>query len=1220
MRLKNITLHGFKSFANRTEIPLGPGITAIVGPNGCGKSNVSDGVRWILGEHNVRHLRGENILDVIFKGSGSAKPSGLAEVKLLIDNDDHALSLEQTEVSIARRVYRSGESDFLINNVPCRLKDIRNLFLGTGLGSNGYAVIEREMVDAVLSDRDEQRRVYFEEAAGVSRYKHQRREAVRKLEATEQDLTRIADIVREIDREVRSLARQVGKARRHQRLIDEIRTLEVDRALRQWAELQRLHDSCTSERDVWADHRARLSGDLSRRETELETRRIELLERERLLDESRREREGLLAEQSTAREEVSVLATRIQGWEQKEAELARRIREEAERETDLRARIESSAPERARLEADLASQQEAVEVASEAFREAEERLREARAEAGRKAQLQTEQLLARARDTKELESLDGMIAQHEVRRAALQVHHDGLAEKVRELDEGLRRAEAEAHGRAGSLAEIGRLEEEAEATLAALTAEREELRRRREDLACRRASIESRLSLLREQRARHEGFDLGVRHILEGRGELRGIHGVVGDLLVPSAGLADAQAESLLADAVQWIVVEDERSALEAIESLRSQGHGGVTFFPLKENRERFPSSPARWKGAAPIEGSADLQPLIRFLLGRLQPERSREEARRAARSADPALRYLSPEGEIFSGEGWIRVPGGRGPDREIVERMREIPRLEESLTRIAEDEADTAGRHESSETEWKALEERIRGLGARRASQEEEHRRLERERSERAVERGLLLEERERVSAELLGIGRQIDSLGADRRRLETRLGDAAASGRDADEIHRQAEHQSEECGAARDGALENLSRVRTESLRVENAWRELVNVASRDREEADRLAASLEEWGEEGGSTAAQREAAEKKRADLGERGREIDVRLLQIEKLLDERRGERDSIQTALAEQDHELRELRRNLDGLSERLHSDQVREVEIRSEMEKLRERIYQEFKCDIAEEAEKRAAAESEAAAEETGPDAGRSGEGDTEAGGQDADELERIAGLRQKLLALGPVNFVAAEEYSTQKERLLFHRRQQEDLLKARSDLLQAIQRINETAGSMFRETFEKARGHFRSTFEFLFPGGEADVTLAGDDPLEAGIEITARPRGKKLEAIRLLSTGERALTAIALLFGLYLVKPSPFCVLDELDAPLDDANIRRFVTLLRHFSERTQFVVITHNKRTMEAADRLYGVTMQQVGVSKIVSVRLGEGEGMLEPIITEAGVASSTAAGEA
>lgn len=1199
MRLKSISLHGFKSFNSRTEIPLSEGITAIVGPNGCGKSNVSDAIRWVLGEGNIRNIRGESILDVIFKGAGSTKPSGFAEVNLLIDNEDHVLSLENDEVSVARRVYRSGDSDFLINNLPCRLKDIRNLFLGTGLGSQGYSVIEREMVDAVLSDRDDRRRLFFEEAAGISRYKIQRKEATRKLDATEQDLLRIDDLVREIEREVRRLARQVGKARKHQRLHDQIRDLEVELALRQWADLELRRAACASERDVGSGAQEKLEGDLVRMEAELETCKLHLTERERLLDGSRDRREALVNEQSTAREEVSVLTTQIRGWERQEQELARRISEETERAESLRERIKDTEPEAAKISEDLDRRRAQVETSERDFSVAEGGLREAREAVAETAQIQMEHLVARTKEGKELEAVSAQITQIEARNVGVTAHRERLVENADELGSRVEKHESELKTLSRRLEEIGRTLLETTGSREGAQEERETLRQKREELARTRASLESRLDLLREQKTRREGFDEAVRSLLGRTDSVAGVRGVVGEMITAVPNLPSSTAEALLADAVQWVVVGDEAAAFAALDFLRATGLGGVTFFPLRENAERFAARPDHWGSEVPLSGEPDLDPLINYLLSSVRLCDSREEAVAAAHaSVDQSLRYLSPDGEMIASEGWVRTPGRKGGDQEIIERMREIPRLEDSCSRLEAEERSTIERLSECEAEIARSLELISSFEQQRDELSERHRRFERELTEVRVERGLVSEEIARIAEELRENEQQIAEHKRRHDELERRLGVTGETEREADKRHQLAKVTEAEAEVRRDGALELLSGHRTEAVRLENMLQEIENAKARDREEVERLETALKQWAEEQHGAAQSRESAMSNRTGLERRVGEITEQLEEVARELDRRRSERDEKQTELAVHEQQVRERRSELNDLKERLHSDQVRELEIRSEMDRLSERVQQEFQVDLAEEArlheEERAAKPEDEREEEPEFD-------------EDKQRLQ-IAELRQTLLKLGPVNFLAADEYAQQKERLLFHRQQQKDLMKARQDLLDAIAQINETAGRMFKETFDLARVKFQEVFQSLFPGGEADLALIGDDPLEGSIEIKARPRSKKLEAIRLLSTGERSLTAIALLFGIYLVKPSPFCILDELDAPLDDANIDRFIMLLRHFSEGTQFVVITHNKRTMEAADRLYGVTMQEAGISKIVSVQLSDADWEMSPEAAE------------
>ncbi len=1099
MHLKSIMLHGFKSFCNRTEIPLGAGITSIVGPNGCGKSNVSDAIRWVLGEANVRNLRGENLVDVIFKGSGTAKPSGFAEVSLLVDNEDRALPLDHAEISIARRVFRSGDSEFLINHIPCRLKDIRNLFLGTGLGSSGYSVIERQMVDDVLSDHDEQRRIFFEEAAGISRYKLQRKDALRKLDATEQDLIRIDDIVREIEREVRSLARQVGKARKHERLVGQIRDLEVHLALRQWAELEAARTSYTSERDHWSGQRERLAADLARREAELEKRKLRLLERERVLDEVRKLREDLLSEQSSNREEASVLAARIQSWEQKEIELSRRIEEESVREAGLRGRIEASAFRSAtgswRSARDTRGQVDAADVV---FQEAERTLRAARETSAGAAQLRMDHLLVRTKDDKDLESIGQQEEQHALRRNFVVSHRDGLVQKAQDLAGSMAVQEEELSRISGRLAELDGSLSSLEQTRVTAEADREQLRQQREDLARRRASLESRLNLLREQKSRHEGFDAAIHFLLEKRGSVAGIHGVVGELIAASGSLSETTAEALLSEAIQWVVVEDGETAIRTLDLLRAAGRGGVTLFPLRENAARDFGPGYDWPGGPPLSGAPELAPLIRFLESRVRPAESLDAARDAARSGSgPSLRHLTPEGDVFATEGWIRAAGGRDVDRDIIERMREIPRLEEACERISGEEAAARTRLAAREEEIAAGTEAIRRETADRATLDVRRNRCERELSERRVERGLLLEESERTASELASLDERIARLEAERVEINRRLGLSESSGHEAEERFEQARAREEEASRNRDDAFAALSAARTEAVRIENALREIETGRERDREEADRLTGAIRLWGEERTESILLRTQASDARTGLEERAGAIEAALAEAERALELRRQERDEDSTLVAADEHAIREVRSELNGLQERLHDDQLRELEIRSEMERLRDRLMQEFRVDIAEEAGKQPKPEGAAAATQE----------ETQA--EIAAARKRIEELRRVQQTVGPVNFLASEEYARQKERLLFHRTQQEDLRNAKKDLLETIAKINDTAGQMFRETFDAARIHFQRTFEYLFPGGEADVRLVGEDALEAEIEIVARPSGKKLQIVRLLSTG---------------------------------------------------------------------------------------------------------------
>jgi chromosome segregation protein len=1278
--VEKLELFGFKSFATRTEVPFARGITAIVGPNGCGKSNISDALRWVLGEQSARVLRGERIQDVIFKGSGGAKPLGMAEVVLTVSNDDGSLPLEYTQVAVARRIFRSGESEFSINKVGCRLKDIRDLFSGTGLGSHGYAVIERDMIDQVLSDKDEARRFLFEEAAGIVRYKQRRKESERRLDGVEQDLTRIEDMIREIERGTRSLARQAGKVRRWRRLKEELDHHEVRAAWERW---RQLHDRSASSEGA---HRRRESErfDASARLTTLEARReaqrVRLMELGEALERARRALDLATREAMAAREETRVLGARAEAW--------------AGEERDLRGRLDRDGQRREQLGADLAAIGPRLESLCTELEEAERRAREA---AGRRSEtdlalrelrgrLQSAQQLNldlnahRSAGRRGLEGTREKRAAAERRRLGLETHIEVFAVRAEQVRVDLAQAES-------SLAALELEREETTTQRAGIAEELDSLRHRRAELAGElstrdreRAALGSRLSVLLEQKERHAGFDAAVRHLLENRGEIAGFVGVVGEELRLRPG-AEAAGAGVLGPRVQWILVRDEEAALAAMDRLRGRGLGGVTLFPLVE------------AGADPAEGDSAVRDLfessegaVRFL-GRLASTAclagSMDEARRLANETGRAA--VTPDGDLVEGNRVFRLAGRDTQETEILQRELEIPQLsaavetaEAASAALRAEDARLAGNMKEHQDAARAAADRLSVLEDQRARGAESRTKLRTELAMLGEERTRLAHEREGLEIEVAQLAEEIGRIEIEVARAED---DAGRAHGDFDELARSAEEQE---------------RLRDERTR-EASDREMEAVRLRGLREA-----------EEGRRASLEREAGELARAlgdatqRLDERSRVAAEEALRAAALragldgLEEARAarERDAdsaregnqeCQDGIFALDAEVRSARETLDGLVAALHTEEVERLQVHGEAERIRERVLEDHAVDLATYEPKpdpvvrrrRRHAVPTGAGEAAGaPAGGESGDeaagyadtagggdaggldeealarldaaaaglddevdddvgDDEEADGGDGDEdtegvettssaearaggadepwtpqrrADRISELRRAMQLMGSLNFLAEEEYRASRERLNFHRQQVNDLRTAREDLLEAIRRINKTAGAMFEETFAVVQAHFLTTFDTLFPGGEASLSMSGDDPLEGEIEIAARPRGKKLESIRLLSSGERALTAIALLFAIYLAKPSPVCLLDEVDAPLDDANLDRFLSLVRHFSERTQFICITHNKKTMEMADRLFGVTMEEPGISRLVSVQL---EGRLPGLAGGAGV---------
>lgn len=585
MFVEKLELFGFKSFAARTEVPFARGITAIVGPNGCGKSNLSDALRWVLGEQNARTLRGERIQDVIFKGTRTAKPLGFAEVVLNVSNDDGVLPLEYTQVSVARRVFRSGESEFSINKVPCRLKDIRDLFAGTGLGSHGYSVIERGMIDDVLSDKDESRRFLFEEAAGITKYKQRRRESERRLEGVEQDLTRIEDMIREIERGVRSLARQAGKVRRWRRLKEELDHHEVRTAWDRWRSLREKSASSESLHAARERERGDAQTALTLLETRRETLRLNLLELATRLDEAARGSEAAGRAVLEAREEIRVLEARVESWTDEEQDLAGRLQRSRARREELEAELGTLRPRLEAALAVLAGAEESAAAAASRRAEADRELREARIRLQSAQQLTLDLSAAHSGTQRDLEVKRERREAAARRRGGLEAHLQAFVERETQVAGDLRACEE-------AVAELDR--ERLERNTARdrhaweLEGARETLsglQRRIGEGERARAALESRLAVLLEQRARHEGFDAAVRRMLDDRGAFPELAGVVGEEVRLRAG-SETVGRAVLGEQVPWVLVRDEEAAVSLMGRLREAGLGGVTLFPLRAGNQ----------------------------------------------------------------------------------------------------------------------------------------------------------------------------------------------------------------------------------------------------------------------------------------------------------------------------------------------------------------------------------------------------------------------------------------------------------------------------------------------------------------------------------------------------------------------------------------------------------------------------------------------------------
>ena len=1179
MRLESVALHGFKSFAEKTVLKATPGITAIVGPNGCGKSNISESVRWALGEQSAKSLRGQRMEDLIFHGSASRKPVGFAEVELTFSNDG-VLSVPWTEVAVSRRLYRTGESEYFLNKNLSRLRDILDLFAGTGANPRAYSVMDQDKLNHVLTAKPHERRVFIEEAAGIARYKQQRNETQGKLDAARQNLVRVRDVMDEVRRQLASLERQAKKAQQYKTLQTEKRDLGLALVAADYAGLagegERLAAELVRVRDGEQGLRTRLAS-LAAREArarealqESEHRLSDLRqavakvqgELERLLE--RREQMGVQIrelgdENVRLDEEVRATTERLSSIvsEREEVRLALRDAEQLAADRSRASAEFESAVERQRaalaLERDHAEalRLEQTRLAAERIdlmRSAGE-LREREAQLGRRAERLAAEL-AQART-----EADQLVSE----RAELTVVLNRAAAEFSSLEEERRRLDVEE-------ADETRRSIEAEARLADA----------RVALAARRSSFEA-LSEL--ERAR-EGYGAGVRAVFaeDRRVALPGVVGTVADLLEVPPGMERA-IEAVLGERLQWVVVERFEHARTAVAYLRDHGLGSATFLPLEHLPVADGPGPddngVRWVTRSV---SANAPHLVHHLLAQVAIVDHLDEAEALWRRNGVVATYVTPRGEVLGPTG--RLHGGENrasaaAEHSLLARKRQLRDLEGEVQRLSavvdagQTEVTTLG------ASVVALREQSAGLGRSVQARLAERLAGEKDLERAAQEHERVLRHLETISAESQQVAREAEETGATLARLTQRI----AVARDAEEAIEGAAARVREAieGAQADetalGAELTACRVDLASVteRVEALGRELPRLDEIGRDLAQRLAQA----GQRQTQLAERRAwlADERERTDLA--AREVAVERDRTDAAARQATEEHDGLTSELRAVEHDSRGAESELGRLVASAHEIDIHSTECRVHREELGQEAWRVYGVD--------------APALLARHDPVRDLDG----------VRDRVADLEERLAAIGPVNLVADDEYRELDERLTFLRTQHDDLTASIKDLEKALRGMTRTAQDRFVQAFDEINLHFGRLFERLFEGGRAELRLVeaeeGGDPLDTGVELMAQPRGKRLQAVTLLSGGERALTGLALLFAIFYFRPSPFCVLDEVDAPLDDANIHRFLRVLRELTGQTQFLVITHNRKTMEAADVLYGVTMEEPGLSTLVSVNL-------------------------
>jgi chromosome segregation protein len=1181
--LKALELIGFKSFADKTRLEFPPGVTVVVGPNGSGKSNIVDAIKWVLGEQSVKSLRGKEMADVIFNGSASRRALNSAESTLTFDNKNHLLAIDAAEVHITRRVYRSGEGEYLINRQPCRLRDIRDLFAGTGVATEAYSVIEQGKVDVLLQSSPRERRLIFEEAAGISRFKAKKVEALRRLERVEQNLLRLSDIVDEVDNRVRTVRMQATKARKYKEYSDRLQALRTQVGASDWRrlsdqlakleqELKEAQDEnvlLSSQAETLETQAFALDSQISDSETEMRAtenrvgqNRERIAAHESSIEHERRRTRDLDEEVARYRRQLTSMSTRAVDLHQQiggieaslsqaegdHREVARRLAEEERHLTRLTAQVDEIRAENERRRASHLEQMRSASVLAS----------------------QTSALESRVVAAEAVRTRSGR------RLAELAATRESLAAELVELRQSAAALEAACEVKQMAL-------ESVQASLAEHRAQAVEAQQDLGHLRERSSGASERAAVLEELEKRLEGVSAGVKQVLvESRGAVTGplteIRGLVADLLRVSVDDAPL-VEIALGETAQCLVVASSTPWLDYLASAPELA-GRVGFVRLDPAAARNPLDSVDLydqlgvlrRADDLVECDAEFVPLARRLLGRTWIVESLAHAVTLSAGVGRGLNFITQAGEMLLADGMLYA-GPRHTTTGLISRRSELRVLARQIAdlasqinvqvdRCAQLDAQVAGEEREAQRlagEFREVSQQHSHQRSSLRAAEERQSQLDKQFVACEMELSSAETEFERATLSLAETREQLAQVESALADLETRLQEGASQASHLDQARQRFSREASVTKIEVVKSEQRLSHLRAQRSQLERDHQERGRALADGRSQ---LEVSLERLRDsERNILGAESELAElylRKESFAAEAARQL---------------AERDEWRQRKAEFTTEAQRVRGKIRKLEARLHAQDLAAGEVRHERTTLADRLREDYGIELAE-------LEHEPSAEEL----------------QERTDVEReITELRSKLNSIGGVNLDALAELDELEVRFNTLSGQHQDLSSAKASLEAIINKINADSRRLFADTLEVVREHFQGLFRKLFGGGHADIILdEGVDILDSGIEIIARPPGKEPRNISLLSGGEKTLTCVALLLAIFRSRPSPFCVLDEVDAALDEANIERFIGVLQEFLAWTQFIVVTHSKKTMTCASTLYGITMQESGISKRVSVR--------------------------
>lgn len=1181
MYLKSIEIQGFKSFANKLVFEFHNGITGIVGPNGSGKSNVADAVRWVLGEQRIRQLRGASMQDVIFSGTELRKPQGFAYVAITLDNSDHQLSIDYDEVTVSRRLYRSGESEYMINGSACRLKDINELFYDTGIGKEGYSIIGQGQIDKILSGKPEERRELFDEAAGIVKYKRRKAIAQKKLEDEKASLVRVSDILSELEKQVGPLERQSKAAREYLQLKEELKICDANQFLLDTEHIQGQLAETGKKKTL-------LEGDLeeSRKKSETVRQEYDQLETairqlEGAIEQERNRLNQVSMEKNTLEGRISVLKEQIHTEEMNEEHLKNRREVISQDLTTKEEQLVSYEKERTHLESQNTEGLERLEEAKKEVQNQEEEIRElealinaSKAEIIRCLNEKAELAARQQRYEAMLEQVN--LRRSEVSQKLLRFKSDESVQEERISQENERLSLVKKE-----LEEKQFAAQEAEDAMTEADKEVRRLNRRLNDTQQEYHMAHTRLESLRNLAERYDGYGNSIRRVMEVRDRIHGIHGVVADLIATRQSYETA-IETALGGSIQNIVTDSETTAKQLIEYLKKNKYGRATFLPLTSigNGQAFPKPEAlKEKGVIGlasdlVETKEEYHGLVRYLLGRVVVASDIDAAIALAKKYRYSLRIVTLEGELLS-PGGSMTGGAFKNSSNLLGRRREIEELEQACSlhlkqaEIMQTELSLA---EAMVQEKKDETQILKAAAQKLALEENTLRvtisRLEEKKDEIAESSLDLVREHGQLEIQVREISESRQNLSENTKKLESQSSEAEKRVGETSKL-------LENARIRRDGSSEILSGLQLSQASLSQKLDFIRENQQRIRMECKKLKeefAALESGSDDS------KEAVAKKEEEIRQIYAQIENSVHQTaayESAISHKTIQKEDT----ARKQRELFSVREEISARITELDKDMFR---LQSQEEKLSERLeagvsylWSEYEMTAAE-------------AQTLKKDTFVSLPG-----------LQRqIEELKARIRGLGSINVNAIEDYREVSERYNFMKNQHEDLVAAQAELEKIILELDTGMRRQFKEKFSEIRAEFDRVFKELFGGGRGTLELMEEeDILEAGIQIIAQPPGKKLQNMMQLSGGEKALTAISLLFAIQNLKPSPFCLLDEIEAALDDSNVDRFAGYLHKLTKNTQFIVITHRRGTMMSADRLYGITMQEKGVSALVSVKLIE-----------------------